>query len=414
MHYWRVLVIGAGALLAACAAPGDGGSSGPGSQPSASGQHADSIRATQTALSQQGYDPGAIDGKYGAKTATAIRRYQQDHSLPVDGQLSPGLLASLQGKAQSGGAPAPSSSGPPSQGSGLADRVNQGMQKLDQEMQKLGQGLREKFDTGVQKADQGVQKADQNVQKKLDQGVQKVDQGSQKVDQGVQKLDQDAQTKLDQGLRKVGLSAPGEQAQPSSASPSPGNAGQTPAAAGGANASPCPRDLHGRGVGVDCSVQKHWNQEHPGATPPGITQSAAGPAAGQTSTGGSRTISTDSDLAAYAARQHPGEKWGYLNLGAFDGPGTGILKDQSCCTLKVSNSVADGAQIEVRVSSGSFAPQKDFVQAVRGYVRRGQGKEGTDVFEATALYHQGNPHLQEEWERTAGWLSIHETVPLIH
>ncbi|HEX9461919.1 MAG TPA: peptidoglycan-binding domain-containing protein [Alphaproteobacteria bacterium] len=367
MRYWRVLVIGAGALLAGCAASG-GEAGGPGSRPPASGQAAAPIRPIQAALAQQGYDPGPVDGSYGAKTAAAIRRYQQDHKLQIDGQPSPELLASLQRKPEPVGAPALSGSSQSSQGSGLADLVNQGLQKLDQAVQKVDQGLHKEFDEGVQKVDQRVQKSPGNA----------------------------------------GPIASGDGGADRSAGNEPG-----------AGSDPCPRDAHkGGGVSVECSIRKHRNQEHPGdassgVTSSGVTQSAvAVPRPGQSSTGGSHTISTEGDLAALAARAHPGEKWGYVQLSTISDD---ELKDENCCTVKVANSVADGSQIEVPVSSGAFNGAKhDFIKAVRGYVRRGQGQNGADVFEATGLYHQGNPHLSSPWAQTAGWLSIHQMVALIH
>lgn len=41
----------------------------------------------QTALANAGYDPGKVDGKMGEKTKKAIRRFQKDHKLQVDGKV---------------------------------------------------------------------------------------------------------------------------------------------------------------------------------------------------------------------------------------------------------------------------------------------------------------------------------------
>lgn len=41
----------------------------------------------QTALRNAGYDPGPVDGKMGRKTRSAIRQFQKDNSLIVDGQV---------------------------------------------------------------------------------------------------------------------------------------------------------------------------------------------------------------------------------------------------------------------------------------------------------------------------------------
>ena len=40
----------------------------------------DQVRALQAALAGQGYDPGPIDGAFGAKTDSALRAYQADHN----------------------------------------------------------------------------------------------------------------------------------------------------------------------------------------------------------------------------------------------------------------------------------------------------------------------------------------------
>ncbi len=43
------------------------------------------VRAVQRGLAQLGYDPGKADGRYGPNTDAAIRRFQQEHELPVNG-----------------------------------------------------------------------------------------------------------------------------------------------------------------------------------------------------------------------------------------------------------------------------------------------------------------------------------------
>jgi len=50
----------------------------------------------QAALMRRGYDPGPVDGRYGPRTAEAIRRYQSDHGLVADGRASPDLLEHMQ------------------------------------------------------------------------------------------------------------------------------------------------------------------------------------------------------------------------------------------------------------------------------------------------------------------------------
>jgi peptidoglycan hydrolase-like protein with peptidoglycan-binding domain len=50
----------------------------------------------QTALAERGYDTGPADGVIGPKVRGAIRTYQADASLPVTGEATPKLLASLE------------------------------------------------------------------------------------------------------------------------------------------------------------------------------------------------------------------------------------------------------------------------------------------------------------------------------
>jgi TPR repeat protein/S1-C subfamily serine protease len=54
------------------------------------------IIEVQSALASLGYDPGPADGVLGSKTRAAIRAYQAAVGLPVDGEVSDVLLASLR------------------------------------------------------------------------------------------------------------------------------------------------------------------------------------------------------------------------------------------------------------------------------------------------------------------------------
>lgn len=49
----------------------------------------------QAGLAKLGYDPGPADGIWGPKTETAIRAYQRDNSLLVDGRPSQELAAHI-------------------------------------------------------------------------------------------------------------------------------------------------------------------------------------------------------------------------------------------------------------------------------------------------------------------------------
>jgi localization factor PodJL len=60
----------------------------------------DMVRWVQTSLQQLGYKPGAADGEMGSRTAAAIRRYEEDNSLPVTGKMSVVLVDSLKQRTQ--------------------------------------------------------------------------------------------------------------------------------------------------------------------------------------------------------------------------------------------------------------------------------------------------------------------------
>ena len=43
------------------------------------------VKQLQQALSDLGYDPGAADGQFGSKTEAAVKSFQADHDIAVDG-----------------------------------------------------------------------------------------------------------------------------------------------------------------------------------------------------------------------------------------------------------------------------------------------------------------------------------------
>lgn len=53
------------------------------------------LRGIQKALLDHGYDPGPVDGSMGPRTQRAIRDYQQDAGLPIDGVATKALLDHL-------------------------------------------------------------------------------------------------------------------------------------------------------------------------------------------------------------------------------------------------------------------------------------------------------------------------------
>jgi peptidoglycan hydrolase-like protein with peptidoglycan-binding domain len=56
------------------------------------------VRDIQAGLQRLGYDPGPADGRFGAKTESAIRQYQQDTGLAVDGQPTASLLQNIRSR----------------------------------------------------------------------------------------------------------------------------------------------------------------------------------------------------------------------------------------------------------------------------------------------------------------------------
>lgn len=49
------------------------------------------VRSVQEGLATRGYQPGPVDGIYGARTKAAIESFQRDHGLDVNGQVTPAL-----------------------------------------------------------------------------------------------------------------------------------------------------------------------------------------------------------------------------------------------------------------------------------------------------------------------------------
>jgi len=74
-----------------------GGTSG-GTQ-TASAYDEGTVRNIQAGLQRLGYDPGPADGHYGPQTEAAIRRFQQDNGLPIDGQPSVATWQQIQQRA---------------------------------------------------------------------------------------------------------------------------------------------------------------------------------------------------------------------------------------------------------------------------------------------------------------------------
>jgi putative chitinase len=60
------------------------------------GSSGDDVKALQQRLSDLGFDPNGIDGRFGPGTAQAVRAFQQSKGLAVDGMVGPHTLAALQ------------------------------------------------------------------------------------------------------------------------------------------------------------------------------------------------------------------------------------------------------------------------------------------------------------------------------
>jgi peptidoglycan hydrolase-like protein with peptidoglycan-binding domain len=59
------------------------------------------VRNIQAGLQRLGYDPGPADGRFGPQTEAAIRRFQQDNGLAVDGQPTASVWQQIQQRAPS-------------------------------------------------------------------------------------------------------------------------------------------------------------------------------------------------------------------------------------------------------------------------------------------------------------------------
>ena len=57
----------------------------------------DRVRTAQEYLTTLGYDPGTPDGIVGPRTEAAIRAFQRNNDLPVDGMVSDQLIGAIYG-----------------------------------------------------------------------------------------------------------------------------------------------------------------------------------------------------------------------------------------------------------------------------------------------------------------------------
>ncbi len=80
---------------AAAAASGDGETTGSGLAANPKG--AETIRYVQRRLSEMGFDPGSVDGRFGTRTARALRAFEVSRGLPETGEANRANLAALAG-----------------------------------------------------------------------------------------------------------------------------------------------------------------------------------------------------------------------------------------------------------------------------------------------------------------------------
>ncbi|HKX09122.1 MAG TPA: peptidoglycan-binding domain-containing protein [Stellaceae bacterium] len=89
----------AGAATGVLTTPSQGNMGKPVYRSSTGGSAGNStVRDIQAGLAHLGYDPGPADGRMGPKTSAAIRKYQQDNGMAVNGQASQAVLDSIRAK----------------------------------------------------------------------------------------------------------------------------------------------------------------------------------------------------------------------------------------------------------------------------------------------------------------------------
>jgi peptidoglycan hydrolase-like protein with peptidoglycan-binding domain len=59
------------------------------------GARGSAVRTAQRRLKARWYDPGPVDGQFGAKTQKAVKYYQLDRDLEADGVIGPNTWARL-------------------------------------------------------------------------------------------------------------------------------------------------------------------------------------------------------------------------------------------------------------------------------------------------------------------------------
>ena len=93
-----------------------------------SSQDHEVVRQVQQSLNDQGFNAGPVDGKWGPKTQSAVKNFQQAKGLQPSGELDQETLAELNIEGQ--GAASRGEAGQPEAGTaaGAAERPGQGQQ----------------------------------------------------------------------------------------------------------------------------------------------------------------------------------------------------------------------------------------------------------------------------------------------
>ncbi len=102
------------------------------------------VRDVQTLLNQQGYDSGPVDGQFGPKTDAAVRRFQTDKNLAVDGIVGPHTWAALgAGQTPATTAAAPTTPAAPSSTPSALDVSRQRAEGLERDFRAAQEHERE-------------------------------------------------------------------------------------------------------------------------------------------------------------------------------------------------------------------------------------------------------------------------------
>jgi len=67
------------------------------------GSKGQAVKTLQGYLYQLGYNPGSTDGIFGPKTEKAVKAFQRDYDLVIDGIVGPATWASLENAVQFAG-----------------------------------------------------------------------------------------------------------------------------------------------------------------------------------------------------------------------------------------------------------------------------------------------------------------------